>query len=87
MYTLAIMAFMGLALFKLVDLIEDLLPGLTRFHTLITIAIWLGIGLAITEFAASYLEKSRTSGHLAVNTFEDPHIDVRGLHAAGVRTP
>src|SRR3954469_14053018 len=45
MYTIAVLALMGLALFKLVDVIEDLLPGLTRFHSLVTIA--LGIAGAV----------------------------------------
>src|SRR3954453_11866925 len=54
MYTLAVLAFMGLALFKLVDVIEDLLPRLTRFHSLITIAI----GIAATVC----LDFSITSG-------------------------
>ena len=47
MYTIAVLALLGLALFKLVDLIEDVLPGLTRFHTLMTVVfgvagtVWL----------------------------------------------
>jgi hypothetical protein len=39
MYTIAVLALMGLALFKLVDLVEDVLPGLTRWHTLLTIVL------------------------------------------------
>ena len=39
MYTIAVLALMGLALFKLVDVIEELLPGLTRWHTVLTIVL------------------------------------------------
>ena len=39
MYTIGVIALMGLALFKLVDLIEEVLPGLTRWHTLLTIVL------------------------------------------------
>ena len=39
MYTIAVLALLGLALFKLVDVVEDFLPGLTRFHTLMTIVL------------------------------------------------
>jgi hypothetical protein len=45
MYTIAVLALMGLALFKLVDLIEDLVPAMTRFHSLLTIV--LGIAGAV----------------------------------------
>ena len=47
MYTIAVLALMSLALFKLTDLIEEHLPGLTRFHVLMTVvlgiagAVWL----------------------------------------------
>ncbi|HEX9531117.1 MAG TPA: hypothetical protein VF954_08265 [Acidimicrobiales bacterium] len=39
MYTFAIVVLLGLALFKVVDLLEDLVPALTRFHTLVTLAL------------------------------------------------
>jgi hypothetical protein len=39
MYHFAVVALLGLALFKLVDLLEDLVPGLTRFHTLVTFVL------------------------------------------------
>ena len=45
MYTIAVLALMGLALFKLVDLIEDLVPVTTRLHSLLTIV--LGIAGAV----------------------------------------
>ena len=54
MYTIAVLALMGLALFKLVDLVEDLIPGLTRFHTLMTIVL----GVAGTV----WFDYSMTSG-------------------------
>ena len=45
MYTIAVLALLGLALFKLVDVIEDFVPGLTRVHTLMTVV--LGIAGAV----------------------------------------
>ena len=45
MYEFAIIALLGLALFKVVDLLEDLIPGLTRFHTLVTLV--LGVGTTV----------------------------------------
>ena len=39
MYTFAIVVLLGLALFKVVDLLEDLLPALARFHTLVTLVL------------------------------------------------
>jgi hypothetical protein len=39
MHDFLILAFLGLALFKIVDLLEDLVPSLTRFHSLMTIAL------------------------------------------------
>ncbi|MDQ1401746.1 MAG: hypothetical protein QOG03_62 [Actinomycetota bacterium] len=39
MYTFAVLVLLGLALFKVVDVLEDLVPGLTKFHSLITLAI------------------------------------------------
>jgi hypothetical protein len=53
MYTIAVLALLGLALFKLVDLIEDFAPGLTRLHTLVTIVLGLvfsvGFDYSMTE--------------------------------------
>lgn len=53
MYHLAIIAFLGLALFKLVDVLEDVVPGLTRFHALITTALAVAGAFALdyTAFA------------------------------------
>ena len=39
MYHLAVIAFLGLGLFKLVDVLEDVVPGVTRFHALLTLAV------------------------------------------------
>ena len=39
MYDFAIVILLGLALFKVVDLVEDLVPQLTRFHMLITLVV------------------------------------------------
>jgi hypothetical protein len=36
MYAFAVVILLGLALFKVVDLLEDLVPALTRFHSLVT---------------------------------------------------
>lgn len=36
MYTLAVTLILGLALFKLVDVLEDLVPELTKLHGLVT---------------------------------------------------
>jgi hypothetical protein len=49
MYDFAVVALMGLALWKVVDLLEDFVPGMTRFHNLATIV--LGVAAAV---AADY---------------------------------
>ncbi|MGH9157822.1 MAG: hypothetical protein ACRD1K_18750 [Acidimicrobiales bacterium] len=49
MYTLAVTLLLGLALFKMVDVLEDLVPELTRFQGLVT------AGLAVVgAFAVDY---------------------------------
>jgi len=45
MHDFTIVVLMALALWKIVDLIEDLVPGLTRLHTLVTVA--LGVAAAV----------------------------------------
>lgn len=45
MYDFAIVILMGLAIFKVVDLLEDLVPQLANFHLLTTLA--LGIAGAV----------------------------------------
>ena len=42
MYDFAIVILMGLALFKVVDLLEDFVPRLTQFHLLATLALAVG---------------------------------------------
>lgn len=39
MHDLIITVLLGLALFKIVDLLEEVVPGLTRFHTLVTMVL------------------------------------------------
>ncbi len=36
MYTFAVTLLLGLALFKIVDVLEDLVPGLTKLHSVVT---------------------------------------------------
>ena len=45
MHDFTIVVLMALALWKIVDLIEDLIPGLTRLHTLVTVV--LGVAAAV----------------------------------------
>src|SRR5690348_4789183 len=42
MYHFAVIAFLGLALFKLVDVFEDFVPGLTRWHAFVTTVLAVG---------------------------------------------
>ncbi|HEX7168884.1 MAG TPA: hypothetical protein VF230_18040 [Acidimicrobiales bacterium] len=39
MYDFAIVILMGLALFKVVDLVEEFVPQLTKFHVLLTLVL------------------------------------------------
>jgi hypothetical protein len=39
MYDFAIVILMGLALFKVVDLVEEFVPSLTKFHLLLTLVL------------------------------------------------
>jgi len=45
MHDFAIVALLGLALFKIVDMIEDVVPGLSKFHTFVTLL--LGVAAVI----------------------------------------
>lgn len=45
MHDFTIVVLMALALWKIVDLLEDLVPGLTRLHTLVTVV--LGVAAAV----------------------------------------
>jgi hypothetical protein len=46
MHDFAIVGLLGLALFKIVDFLEDAVPGLTKIHTFATIVL----GVAATVF-------------------------------------
>ncbi len=39
MYTLAVTVLLGLALFKIVDVVEDLAPGLAKLHDAVTLTL------------------------------------------------
>ena len=43
----SVVVLMGLALWKVVDLLEDLLPGMARFHNLATIVLGVAAAVAI----------------------------------------
>lgn len=47
MYDFAIMILLGLALFKIVDLLEELVPQLTRFHLLFTLVLAIAGAVAL----------------------------------------
>jgi len=47
MHDFIIVVLMSLALWKLVDLLEELVPGLTRIHTLATVAIGVAFAVAV----------------------------------------
>ena len=47
MYHLAVLALLGLALFKLVDVLEDVVPALARFHGLVTLALAVAGAVAL----------------------------------------
>ena len=47
MYTLAIVALLGLALFKVIDVVEDFVPGLTKLHGLVTVVLGIALAIAI----------------------------------------
>ena len=47
MYHFAVIVLLGLAVLKVVDLLEDLAPGFTRFHALLTFVLAVGACVAI----------------------------------------
>ena len=75
MYTIAVLALMSLALFKLVDLIEEHLPGLTRFHILMTTVLAIG--------GAVWLDYSFTDGFKTAFRYEWMGVWLTGLAVAG----
>jgi hypothetical protein len=47
MYAFAVVILLGLALFKVVDVLEDLVPALTRWHSLLTCILAVAGAFAI----------------------------------------
>src|SRR2546429_4373546 len=47
MYHLAVLALLGLALFKLVDVLEDVVPGLAKWHGLATLVLAVAGAIAL----------------------------------------
>lgn len=47
MYDFAIVVLMGIALFKVVDLLEEFVPSLTKFHLLLTLVLAVAGVLAL----------------------------------------
>jgi hypothetical protein len=54
MHDFAITVLLGLALFKIVDVVEDLVPGLTKYHTMVTMVLAVAgvIGIHYSLFDA-----------------------------------
>ena len=47
MYDFAIVILMGLAVFKVVDLVEEFVPQLTKFHLLVTLVLAVGAAVVL----------------------------------------
>jgi hypothetical protein len=47
MHDFTIVVLLGLALWKVVDLLEDLVPAMTRFHNLVTIVLGVAAAVAL----------------------------------------
>lgn len=47
MHDFAIVALLGLALFKIVDFVEDVVPGLAKFHTFVTLVLGVAGAVAL----------------------------------------
>lgn len=62
MYDFAIVILLGLALFKVVDVLEDLVPSLTKFHMLVTLVLAVA-GAVVLDYSlfARYGVDLRTS--------------------------
>ena len=50
MYDFAIVILMGLALFKVVDLVEEFVPQLTKFHLLLTLVLAV-LGAVLLDYS------------------------------------
>jgi hypothetical protein len=57
MYTFAIVALLGLAVLKIADLLEDYVPGLARFNSLLVfvLAVAAAVGLDYSMFKAWHI--------------------------------
>lgn len=58
MYAFAVVILLGLALFKLVDVLEDVMPGLTRYHSVLSCILAIAGAFALDY---SVVEKWGTS--------------------------
>lgn len=58
MYAFAVVILVGLALFKVVDLLEDLMPSLTKYHSFMTIVLGIA-GAFVLDY--SVVERWDTS--------------------------
>jgi hypothetical protein len=47
MYTFAVVALLGLAVLKIADLLEDYVPALARFNSLLTFVLAVGAAVAL----------------------------------------
>jgi hypothetical protein len=75
MYAFAVVILLGLALFKVVDLLEDLVPALTKYHSLVNMALAIA-GMFALDYSAV--------GHWDTTFSQDWHgTAVTGLFVAG----
>ena len=56
MYHFAVIALLGLVVFKVADLLEDFFPGLTRMHTLVTLGLGVAAAVAMDYSLFSHYE-------------------------------
>ncbi len=73
MYTFAVTLLLGLALFKIVDLVEDLVPGLAKLHNAVTVALGV-VGVLALDYSlfegfevAGKVKKTFLRGELIVD--------------------
>jgi hypothetical protein len=50
MHDFTIVVLLGLGLWKLIDLLEDVIPGIAQFHTLMTVAIGIA-GAVVLDYS------------------------------------
>lgn len=75
MHDFLITILLGLALFKIVDLLEEVMPAVTRFHSVVT------LGLALV--GVWYLDYSMFKGFDIALRNADMGVWVTGLFVAG----